>query len=77
MAFLNLFKPSFSRTYPNQEWPNAAKVPDLYGKTAIVLGENQGIGYSIALELARKRATVFVTTRTVEKGNRAAESIKK
>lgn len=41
---------------------------DLSGKVAVITGASRGIGKGIALTLAEKGATVYVTGRTVEPG---------
>ncbi len=47
-------------------------VPDLTGKLAVVTGASDGIGYEIALRLARSGAEVVMPVRSAEKGERAA-----
>jgi NAD(P)-dependent dehydrogenase (short-subunit alcohol dehydrogenase family) len=39
---------------------------DLSGKKALVTGASKGIGYTIAIELARQGADVLVTGRDTE-----------
>src|SRR5947209_2906486 len=53
----------------------ANDIPDQTGRRALITGANSGIGYWTALELARKRATVVLAVRDVEKGNAAAVRI--
>ena len=50
---------------------------DLSGKTAIVTGGNQGIGFAIARGLASAGATVVIANRRAAEGQSAAESLKK
>jgi len=50
-------------------------IPDLSYKTAIVTGANSGIGYEMALALARKNATVILACRNKEKGAAAIQQI--
>jgi len=50
---------------------------DLSGKTAIVTGGNQGIGFAIARGLASAGATVVIANRRAVEGQSAAESLKK
>ena len=49
---------------------SAANIPDLTGKVAIVTGANTGLGFASALELARKGAHVFITSRDAVRGAR-------
>jgi NAD(P)-dependent dehydrogenase (short-subunit alcohol dehydrogenase family) len=48
---------------------------DLTGKVAIVTGANSGIGYVLALSLAKQNATVYLACRTASKGQKAANEI--
>jgi NAD(P)-dependent dehydrogenase (short-subunit alcohol dehydrogenase family) len=50
---------------------------DLSGKTAIVTGGNQGIGFAIARGLASAGATVVIANRRGAEGQSAAESLQK
>lgn len=50
-------------------------IPNLTGKLAVVTGANTGIGKVTALELARKGATVIVTSRDSKKGEQAISDI--
>ncbi|RMY48127.1 hypothetical protein D0865_08280 [Hortaea werneckii] len=47
----------------------------LDGKIAIVIGANSGIGYQLALDLARRGATVYLACRNVSKGEEAVQAI--
>jgi NAD(P)-dependent dehydrogenase (short-subunit alcohol dehydrogenase family) len=49
---------------------------DLKGKTALVTGSTEGIGYAIARQLARAGADVVVNGRSEEKTVKAAERLK-
>ena len=51
-------------------------MPEQTGKIAIVTGSNIGLGFKIALELARKNATVILACRNMEKVQRAIEQMK-
>ena len=55
----------------------ADHIPNLTGKVAMVTGANSGIGYETAVALARKDATVIMTARTVQKGEAAAEALRR
>lgn len=48
---------------------------DLAGKVAIVTGANSGIGYSLALSLASRNATVYLACRSTDKAHAAASQI--
>lgn len=50
--------------------------PRLDGKVAIVTGATGGLGYEIALGLARQGATTILTGRNAQKGARATQHIK-
>lgn len=52
-------------------------LPDLSGKIAIVTGASDGIGYVIARRLAESGAEVIMPVRNSDKGERAADRIRK
>ncbi|WP_338394533.1 oxidoreductase [Fulvitalea axinellae] len=52
-------------------------IPDLDGKVAVVTGGNTGLGFRIALELAKKNAHVVIASRDRARGWEAAEKIRK
>ncbi len=49
---------------------------DMKGKHILVTGGNQGIGFSAAMSLARRGATIYLVCRNAEKGKEAVERIK-
>jgi NAD(P)-dependent dehydrogenase (short-subunit alcohol dehydrogenase family) len=55
----------------------AEEIPDQGDRIAIVTGSSSGIGYEAARVLANKNATVIIAVRNLEKGNWAAEKIRK
>lgn len=68
LSMLNAF---CGRLYPTLRPPPA----DLTGKTAIITGANSGVGFQIALELARQNATVYLACRNVSKAQEAISQI--
>ncbi len=50
---------------------------DLSGRTAIVTGGSQGIGFGIAQGLASAGAAVVIANRQADKGQKAAETLRK
>ena len=61
----------FGGLFPKLKLPTV----DLTGKVAIVTGGNAGIGFAIALELARQGSTVYLACRTISKANEAVSQI--
>ena len=59
------------RLYPILHLPPA----DLTNKTAIVTGANSGLGFQIALELVRQKATVYLACRNASKAQEAVSQI--
>lgn len=53
-----------------------AEIPSQRGKLAVVTGANSGIGWHIALELARAGAEVILTARSETKGRAAVERLR-
>ena len=60
----------------NAKW-TAADVPDQSGRIAIITGSNTGIGYEAAAVLAARGAHVVLAVRNLDKGNDAADRIKR
>lgn len=58
----------------NQAWTHE-DIPDLTGKVVVITGANSGLGFESAKELARNGATVVMTVRNMEKGERARAEI--
>jgi NAD(P)-dependent dehydrogenase (short-subunit alcohol dehydrogenase family) len=52
-------------------------IPDQSGKIVIVTGANSGIGYEVSRALAHKGATVIMACRSLEKGETAAQQIRR
>ncbi|XP_070541225.1 retinol dehydrogenase 13-like [Ptychodera flava] len=50
---------------------------DLTGKTAVVTGATRGIGYEVALDLARRNARLIIACLNIDEGNRVMEAIQK
>lgn len=59
-----------------EKW-DANRIPDQKGRVAIVTGSSSGIGYEAARVLAAKNATVVIAVRNFEKGDKAAEKIRR
>ncbi|KAI4282434.1 MAG: hypothetical protein L6R38_002936 [Xanthoria sp. 2 TBL-2021] len=68
VGFLNL---AIGRLLPTLNVPKT----ELAHRTAIVTGGNSGIGFQIALELARRGATVHLACRNASKGDLAVSQI--
>ena len=52
-------------------------IPDQSGRTAVVTGANSGLGLVTARELARRGARVIMAVRSADKGEAAAEEIRR
>lgn len=52
-------------------------IPDQSGKIFLITGANSGLGFSASKALASHGATVVLTSRSLEKGTKAVEEIKK
>lgn len=55
---------------------NYDDIGDQTGKTFLITGANSGLGFSASRGLASHGATVIMTSRNLEKGNKAADEIK-
>lgn len=56
---------------------NTNQIPNQGGRVAIITGGNAGLGYEIALQLAKKEATVVIACRTIAKGEQAIQKMEK
>ncbi|MXW18348.1 MAG: SDR family NAD(P)-dependent oxidoreductase [Gemmatimonadetes bacterium] len=56
------------------DW-TAEDIPVPAGRTVVVTGGNTGLGFRSVREFARRRARVFLTSRSGAKGRAAAEAI--
>ena len=70
-ALHQLFNLCFGRLLPELPFPDV----NLTGKTAIVTGANSGIGFQLALSLARLGANVTLAVRSEAKGRNAVHDI--
>lgn len=52
-------------------------MPIQQGKVVLITGANRGLGFEIALQFARKKATLILGCRSVKKGEEALRRIKK
>lgn len=59
-----------------KKW-NYDDIPDQSGKTFLITGANSGLGFSASKALVSHGATVVMTSRSLDKGIKAAEAIKK
>jgi NAD(P)-dependent dehydrogenase (short-subunit alcohol dehydrogenase family) len=55
---------------------NAAQMPDLTGRMAVVTGGNSGLGWETALELTRHGAHVVIACRSPERAKDAVERLR-
>ncbi|MGW5365957.1 oxidoreductase [Actinopolymorpha pittospori] len=53
----------------------ADHIPDLSGRTAVVTGANSGLGFRVAVELARYGATVVMACRDLRRGEAALKQL--
>lgn len=52
-------------------------IPDQSGKTIVITGASSGLGLSTAMALAAKGAEVIIAVRNIQKGNAAADQIRR
>jgi len=55
----------------------ASDIPDQTGRIAVVTGASAGLGFEAVLQLAKKKATVIMAIRSIERGQRALDRILK
>ncbi|MCD7445471.1 SDR family NAD(P)-dependent oxidoreductase [Streptomyces lincolnensis] len=65
---------AIDKTGKNGTW-NAARLPDLTGRTAVVTGANSGIGLTAATALAGAGAHVVLAVRDPRRGEAAARTV--
>ncbi|KAF1912918.1 hypothetical protein BDU57DRAFT_339175 [Ampelomyces quisqualis] len=73
--YTSLFTSLWALVFARLFTPQRVSKRDLSGQVAIVTGANSGIGLSIATQLARQNATVYLACRSVDRGRKAAEDI--
>jgi NAD(P)-dependent dehydrogenase (short-subunit alcohol dehydrogenase family) len=77
MTIFNILAPSYATFYRHPRFASADDiVPDLTGKVAIVTGATAGLGLETALQLAKKRAKVYITGRSQIKCQAVVEMIR-
>ncbi len=54
---------------------NVNRLPDLTGKTYLITGGNQGLGFEAGKHLAKKGANLIIASRSVDKAQRAASEL--
>jgi len=55
---------------------NVDRLPDLTGKTYLITGGNQGLGFEAAKHLGKKGANIVIASRSVDKAQKAASELK-
>lgn len=55
---------------------NVDRLPDLSGKTYLITGGNQGLGFEAAKHLGKKGANIIIASRNVDKAQKAASDLK-
>lgn len=73
--YTSLFKSLWTLVFARLYTPQQVSKRDLSGQVAIVTGANSGIGLSIATQLARQNATVYLACRSLDRGRKASEGI--
>lgn len=58
----------------SKKW-TAQDIPDLTGKVIVITGANSGLGFECSKILAKKGATVVMTARNMDKGEKAKATI--
>lgn len=70
----------YIRKKTSKKWMDISKYSDtvaqnLDGKAFLITGGNTGLGYHVAMDLARRQGTVVIACRNVEKGKKAIAEI--
>ncbi|KAK9324978.1 hypothetical protein V1517DRAFT_315662 [Lipomyces orientalis] len=67
--------PQVAKVFPADPKFTLSSIPDLTGKTALVTGGTSGIGLETARMLAHAGATVYVTSRSLARAQKAVDDI--
>jgi NADP-dependent 3-hydroxy acid dehydrogenase YdfG len=73
--YSSLFKALWTLVFARLYTPQEISTRDLSGQIAIITGANSGIGLSIATQLARNGATVYLACRNSQRGAKAVDEI--